>query len=89
MRSLVGLDRAAAKEAFAGFLTGRALSGNQIELVNMIVEHLTENGVMDANRLYESPYTDLSPLGVECLFGPEAVDELLSVLDEVKRRAAA
>jgi type I restriction enzyme R subunit len=89
VRSLVGLDRAAAKEAFAGFLAGKALGGNQIELVNMIVEHLTENGVMDASRLYESPYTDLSPLGVDGLFAPEAIDELLSVLDEVRRRAAA
>jgi type I restriction enzyme R subunit len=89
VRSLVGLDRAAAKEAFAGFLAGKALSGNQFELVNMIVEHLTENGVMDASRLYESPYTDLNPLGVDGLFAPEAVDELLSVLDDVRRRAAA
>lgn len=83
------LDRAAAKEAFAGFLAGKVLGGNQIELVSMIVEHLTEKGVMDASRLYESPYTDLSPLGVDGLFAPEAVDELLSVLDEVRRRAAA
>ncbi len=34
MRSLVGLERDAAKGAFAGFLEGRNLSGNQIEFVN-------------------------------------------------------
>ena len=89
VRSLVGLDRAAAKEAFSGFLEGKTLSGNQIELVNMIVDHLTENGVMDAGRLYESPYTDFSPLGVDGLFLPRAVDELLEVLDRVRRNAAA
>jgi type I restriction enzyme, R subunit len=89
VRSLVGLDRAAAKEAFAGFLVGRTLAANQIELMDMIVEHLTENGVMDASRLYESPYTDFSPRGVEGLFSAEAVDELLLVLDEVRRHAAA
>ncbi len=68
VRSLVGLDRAAAKAALAGFLSGRSLAANQIELLNMIVDHLTENGVMDPSRLYETPYTDLSPSGVEGVF---------------------
>ncbi len=31
VRSLIGLDRAAAKEAFAGFLAGRSMTANQIE----------------------------------------------------------
>ena len=89
VRSLVGLDRAAAKEAFAGFIAGRALTANQIELVDMIVDHLTENGAMDAARLYESPYTDLSPSGVDGVLPEAAVDEVLSILDEIRRRAAA
>ena len=38
VRSLVGLDREAAKEALAGFLAGKTLSANQIEFVNLIVE---------------------------------------------------
>ena len=50
MRSLVGLDRGAAKEALAGFLAGKTLAANQIEFVNLIVDHLTEHGVMDAAR---------------------------------------
>ncbi len=60
VRSLVGLDREAAKEAFAGFLSGQTPTANQIEFVNLIVNHLTEHGVMDAARLYESPFTDLA-----------------------------
>ena len=89
VRSLVGMDRAAAKEAFAGFLAGRPLTANQIELVGMIVDHLTENGAMDPARLYESPYTDLNPLGVDGLLPQNAVDEVVSILGEVRRRAAA
>ncbi len=89
VRSLVGLDRAAAKAAFARFLAGRKLTANQIELMDMVVEHLTENGVMPAERLYESPYTDLSPAGVEGLFNEDATIELLLILDDVKKRAAA
>ena len=80
VRSLVGMDREAAKEAMAGFLGGKALAANQIEFVNLIVDHLTEHGVMEARRLYESPFTDLTPHGPEGLFSQTSVDELIAVL---------
>ncbi|HWL81885.1 MAG TPA: DEAD/DEAH box helicase family protein [Roseomonas sp.] len=89
IRAMVGMDRAAAKEAFSGFLAGKSLTANQIEFIDMLVEHLTENGVMEGSRLYESPYIDISPLGVDGLFSQDAVDEVFSILEEVKRRAAA
>jgi type I restriction enzyme R subunit len=63
VRSLVGMDRRAAKAALAGFLAGKALDANQIEFVNLIINHFTENGVMQASLLYESPFTDISPQG--------------------------
>ena len=89
VRSLVGMDREAAKQAMAGFLGGKTLAANQIEFVNLIVNHLTEHGVMEARRLYESPFTDLTPHGPEGLFSQTAVDELIAVLDEVRRTAVA
>src|SRR5690606_6420822 len=54
VRSLVGMDRAAAKEALAKFTNARTLTANQLEFVNLIVDHLTEHGVVEAARLYES-----------------------------------
>jgi type I restriction enzyme R subunit len=89
VRSLVGLDREAAKEALGGFLTGKTLSANQIEFVNLIINHLTEHGVMEPARLYESPFTDLMPLGPEGLFNTTQIDELIAVLSSVRERAAA
>jgi type I restriction enzyme R subunit len=89
VRSLVGLDRQAAKEAFAGFLGGKALSANQIEFVNLIIDHLTEHGVMDIARLYESPFTDLTPHGPDSLFNEAQVDELLSTLGHLHQTAVA
>lgn len=94
VRKLVGLDREAAKGAFAEFLKGKKLSGNQIEFVNLIVDHLTEHGVMEASRLYESPFRELAPQGPEVLLGAgrvgdERMDELIAVLDGLRASAAA
>jgi type I restriction enzyme R subunit len=89
VRSLVGLDRGAAKEALAGFLSGKALGANQIEFVNLIVDHLTEHGAMPAALLYESPFTDITPRGPEGLFASSEVDELIATLLRVRATAMA
>lgn len=56
-----GLDPEAAKAAFAWFLTGGRYPANQIEFVNMIIDHLMQHGVMNPDVLYESPFTDRAP----------------------------
>ena len=89
VRSLVGLDREAAKLALAGFIAGRNLSANQIEFVNLVIDHLTEHGTMPAERLYESPFIDLSPLGPDGLFDSESVDTLISALRQIRETAEA
>lgn len=89
IRSLVGLDREAAVRAFAGFIAGRTLSANQLEFIDMIIEHLTACGAMDARLLYDSPFTDLNPMGLGGVFsGPDAA-AVVSILDDVRRRAVA
>lgn len=87
IRSLVGLDRETAKQAFSQFVVGTTASASQIEFIDLIVEYLTENGVMDAARLYESPFTDISQQGPEALFLPARVTEMVRVLDEIRERA--
>jgi len=89
IRSLVGLDREAAKGAFAGFLAGKTLDANQIEFVNLIVDHLTEHGAMDASLLYGSPFTDVAPKGPDGIFTSLQVDELLAILAQVRSTALA
>ena len=87
--SLVGLDREIAKQELARFLSGKTLNSNQIEFANMIVDYLTEHGVMNAILLYESPFTDITPQGPDGLFTSSQVDELVSLLEEVHARAVA
>ncbi len=89
IRSLVGLERYAAKGAFAGFLQVRNPNANQIEFINLIIDHLTENGAMEPKRLYESPFTDLDDQGVGGLFPQADVLQIVNVLNDVRLRAAA
>jgi type I restriction enzyme R subunit len=89
VRSLVGLDRGAAKEAMASFIDGRTLSANQLEFINLVVDHLTEHGVIAPERLYESPFTDLTPRGPDDLFKPGELDELMRALEAVCSTARA
>ena len=87
VRSLVGLDREAAIEAFARFLDGSTYTVAQVRFVNLIVDELTANGVVEPRRLYESPYTDDAPTGPDYVFPEAEVEVLFETLHEVKRRA--
>ena len=89
VRSLVGMDRGAAKEAMASFLADKCLAANQIEFINLIVTHLTEHGAVEPERLYESPFTDLTPKGPDGLFSAADLNELMRVLEGVRASAMA
>ncbi len=67
----------------------RTLTANQLEFVNLIVDHLTEHGSVEAARLYESPFTDLTPHGPDALFQATEIDELLQALQAVRATAVA
>ena len=87
VRSLVGLDRAAAAEAFADYLQNTTYSARQLDFLNLITEHLTATGVMEAARLYESPFTDHAPIGPDFLFSQPEIEGIVVILDGIRRRA--
>lgn len=89
IRSLVGLDREAAKQAFGKFLSGSAASADQIEFINLIIDQLTRDGSMEPGLLYESPFTGINSQGPEGVFSSEQVNALVSVLSEIRAAAAA
>ncbi|MGE5656302.1 MAG: type I restriction-modification enzyme R subunit C-terminal domain-containing protein [Actinomycetota bacterium] len=70
------------------FTPGSTTSGDRIEFINPIVEHLTHHGIMDPSLLYESPFTDINSQGPEGVFNPAQLDQLVSVLDNIRVTAA-
>jgi type I restriction enzyme R subunit len=86
---LVGLDREASKQAFAVFLHNNNLSANQIEFIDMIINHLTEKGIIEPGLLYQSPFTDIAPRGPDEIFSSNNVTQLIDIINEVRETAIA
>lgn len=89
IRSLVGLDREAAMQAFSGLLQGSTATPEQIEFVELIVDELTQNGVVGPERLFESPFTDVNAQGPLAVFPPSQVAYIVDVLKDIRSKAAA
>ncbi|MCT9932028.1 DEAD/DEAH box helicase family protein [Planotetraspora sp. A-T 1434] len=89
VRSLVGLDRAAAREPFSRFLEDKTLSANQLHFLDMMINHLAENGVMDPARLFEPPFSELAPRGPDVLFPGAQLGELITIISSVRTTAVS
>ena len=68
VRSMVGMERAAAQEVFSEFLSNRSLTPLQIRFVEMVIDQLTARGIMEASALYEAPFNSVHAGGPEELF---------------------
>ncbi|MFM7884848.1 MAG: type I restriction-modification enzyme R subunit C-terminal domain-containing protein, partial [Microcystis panniformis] len=88
IREIVGLDpagirvaaRQAAKQAFARYLQGTNFSANQIRFIENIIDILTKNGIMNPGALYEPPFTDNHPEGLDGMFNDQEADRIVSIL---------
>ena len=89
IRSIVGLERNAAEEAFSGFLYIGNLSANQNKFISMIIDYLTVEGVISTKMLFESPFTQFHTEGIYGIFGEENTKLILGILDEINHNAIA
>ena len=88
VRSLVGLDREAATQAFAHLVASGMASARQLQFINEIVQHLTEHGAMPKDRLYESPFTDIHAQGPNGVFDAANVEHLFVALQGLELQQA-
>ena len=83
VRSLVGLDKAAARELFADFIRENEFNATQIDFVDMIIVALTKNGVVSPSNLYEQPFTLVHNQGLSGLFNPDESKEIVAIIKEL------
>ena len=88
IRSLVGMDQAAAQAAFSRFLDQSLYSSQQIRFVQMIIERLTAHGEVTVGQLYEAPFTAIHHEGLDGAFRPQDADAIADAVNEVNRWVA-
>ena len=88
VRSIVGLERNAAKRVFAEFMAQSPLTPDQISFLNEIIERLVKNGLMNPNDLFEPPFTNYHDTGLPGVMGDELAKEVVSLVKDVEKRAA-
>ena len=89
VRSLVGLDPVAVNAAFGDFIESGISTVKQLDFINMVIDHLTHQGVMDPDLLYEPPFTDIAPTGPDHIFDKENVTRLFTRIEAFNQSAVA
>ncbi len=87
IRRIVGVEPQVAEEAFSEFIRDANFSAEQLHFIDLIVDYLAANGAVSPAALYESPFSDYAPQGPESVLGDAEVDDVISILDEFRRRA--
>jgi len=89
IRGIVGLDREAAKKAFSEYLNEHKFNSSQIQLINLIIDYLSQNGVIEPSNLYEAPYPDFNTSGLDGVFQDSDADRIVGILRTIRTNAAA
>lgn len=83
VRSIVGLDRTAAKNALAEHLDTAAFTSKQIRFIDYLVDELAKSGTVDVGRLYDSPYREIHTDGLDGLFSTKQADAIAQTLHRI------
>ncbi len=91
VRSMVGMDRAAAQVVFSEFLSNRSLTTPQIRFIEMVIDQLTARGVMEPSALYEAPFSSVHAGGPEALFAGNSnvIERIFEKLKALQREPLA
>lgn len=87
VRSIVGLEASAARQAFSEFLSAGTMTATQIRFIDIIIDHLTINGIIDKVMLVQAPFTDLNDKGIFGIFSDDQVGRIVSIIDRINGNA--
>jgi type I restriction enzyme R subunit len=87
IRSILGLDVNAAKEAFSVFLQSEKLNAAQLHFINTIIDYLAVNGTIEKKMLFDKPFTDINDQGLAGVFEMEKAGAIVNIVDGINRNA--
>ncbi|MFD3705899.1 DEAD/DEAH box helicase family protein [Nocardia sp. NPDC058658] len=88
LRSLTGLEEQAARDAFDAFQSGRTLTANQLDFLDLLVKVIATNGIVEVGSLYDPPFSQRYPHGPDALFPNSAdLDEIEAILGHLRATA--
>lgn len=81
VREIIGLDPHAVEEQFKTFLHNHPmLTAKQVQFMNLLKGYIAEHGSIYVEKLYEAPFDSVSHEGIDGVFKPEDIDDLIGVL---------
>lgn len=83
IRSVVGLDKTEAKNAFSQLMNGTDFNTKQMEFINAIIDNFSVNGLVQPHELSQPKFTNIYAGGVISLFGAEKAGQIRSKILEL------
>ncbi|WP_457370402.1 DEAD/DEAH box helicase family protein [Pseudomonas sp. TE36184] len=81
VREIIGLDAQAIEEHFKSFLHAHpSLTAQQVRFMNLLKNYIAQHGSIVVEKLYEPPFDSISHEGIDGVFAPTDVTELVAVL---------
>jgi len=87
IRSLVGLEKDAAKAAFSELMQKRNLNAAQLQFLDKVINHIVETGIVKPGDLYDQPFTFLDDRGIDGVFEPADRDLIFGILTDIRSNA--
>jgi len=81
IRTIVGLEPEVVAERFGEFFARHPqLSARQQRFMALLQNHIAKFGVITVDKLYDAPFTQVSPDGPDGVFDDAAVEELIAAI---------
>lgn len=83
VRSVVGLDKTEAKNAFAQIINGADFNTQQMAFMNTLIDYFSENGIVELSDLKKPDFTYIHSEGIMGLFDMDTSFRIRNVMEEI------
>lgn len=91
IRQVIGLDAETVSDHFRQYVQRYPeLSSHQIQFLELVKKHIAQYGVLQLEKLYETPFTQIHSDGVDGVFtSDQQIDDLIHLIEEINELAPA